>query len=235
MSCLKGPRGVSPGEPELVRRAVSTLFPRVTTLRISLPARTYEEWIPEVSVRELRGACRTVRDQAAPGPDGFPNLALKAAVGTRMDVFRRVFMAFLREGCFPARWKRQRLVLMLKPSKPAFEPSSYWPLCMLDTAGKLLERIIADRLEAFTDGPAGLASSSCPTCHPAVEDVEHVIFHCPRFTVEREELYCLANGPLEPETFVGFMLENERNLEATSSFASSVMTRLRSEEKARRR
>ena len=78
-------------------------------------------------------------------------------------------------------------------------------------------------------------SSSCPTCHPAVEDVEHVIFHCPRFTVEREELYRLANRPLKPETFVGFMLENERNWEATSSFASSVMTRLRSEEKARRR
>ncbi|CAB0040031.1 unnamed protein product [Trichogramma brassicae] len=29
MSCLKGPRGVSPREPELVRQAVSTLFPRV--------------------------------------------------------------------------------------------------------------------------------------------------------------------------------------------------------------
>ncbi|CAB0040877.1 unnamed protein product, partial [Trichogramma brassicae] len=43
-------------------------------------------------------------------------------------------------------------------------------------------------------------SSSCPTCHPTVEDVEHVIFHCPRFTSEREELYRLANGLLEPET-----------------------------------
>ncbi|CAB0030715.1 unnamed protein product [Trichogramma brassicae] len=159
MSCLKGPRGVSPGEPELVRQAVSTLFPRVATLRIRLPARTYEERIPEVSVVGLRGACRRVRDQAAPGPDGIPNLALKAAVGACKDVFRRVFTACLREGCFPACWKRQRLVLMLKPGKPAFEPSSYRPLCMLDTAGKLLERIIADRLEAFTKGPAGLADS----------------------------------------------------------------------------
>ncbi|CAB0045308.1 unnamed protein product [Trichogramma brassicae] len=159
MSCLKGPRGVSPGEPELVRQAVSTLFPRVATLRIRLPARTYEERIPEVSVVELHGACRRVRDQAAPGPDGLPNLALKAAAGACKDVFRRVFTACLREGCFPARWKRQRLVLMLKPGKPAFEPSSYRPLCMLDTAGKLLERIIADRLEAFTEGPAGLADS----------------------------------------------------------------------------
>ncbi|CAB0038178.1 unnamed protein product [Trichogramma brassicae] len=122
MSCLKGPRGVSPGEPELVRQAVSTLFPRVATLRIRL----------------LPGRMRSAS----------PRLAswsfMERAEG---------------EGCFPARWKRQRLVLMLKPGKPAFEPSSYRPLCMLDTAGKLLERIIADRLEAFTEGPAGLADS----------------------------------------------------------------------------
>ncbi|CAB0042922.1 unnamed protein product [Trichogramma brassicae] len=58
-----------------------------------------------------------------------------------------------------SRATRQRLVLMLKPSKPAFEPSSYRPLCMLDTVGKLLERIIANRLEAFTEGPAGLTDS----------------------------------------------------------------------------
>ncbi|CAB0039997.1 unnamed protein product [Trichogramma brassicae] len=86
MSCLKGPRGVSPGEPELVRRAVSTLFPRVATHWIHLPAQTYEERIPEVSVAELCGAYRRVRDQAALGPDGIPNFVLKAAVGACMDV-----------------------------------------------------------------------------------------------------------------------------------------------------
>ncbi|CAB0044073.1 unnamed protein product, partial [Trichogramma brassicae] len=37
------------------------------------------------------------------------------------------------------------------------EPSSYRPLCMLDTAGKILERIICDRLEAFTERPGGLS------------------------------------------------------------------------------
>ncbi|CAB0039636.1 unnamed protein product, partial [Trichogramma brassicae] len=74
-------------------------------------------------------------------------------------VFQGLELELSQVRMFSARWKRQRLVLMLKPSKPAFEPSSYRPLCMLDTAGKLLERIIADRLEAFTEGPAGLADS----------------------------------------------------------------------------
>ncbi|CAB0032520.1 unnamed protein product [Trichogramma brassicae] len=35
--------------------------------------------------------------------------------------------------------------------------SSYRPLCMLDTAGKILERIICDRLEAITESPKGLS------------------------------------------------------------------------------
>ncbi|CAB0033685.1 unnamed protein product, partial [Trichogramma brassicae] len=54
-------------------------------------------------------------------------------------------------------WKRQRLVPLPKPGKPPDEPSSYRPLCMLDTAGKILERIICDRLEAFTERPGGLS------------------------------------------------------------------------------
>ncbi|CAB0038687.1 unnamed protein product [Trichogramma brassicae] len=39
------------------------------------------------------------------------------------------------------------------------EPSFYRPLCMLDTAGKILKRIIAGRLETHAEGPAGLVDS----------------------------------------------------------------------------
>ncbi|CAB0044364.1 unnamed protein product [Trichogramma brassicae] len=78
-------------------------------------------------------------------------------------------------------------------------------------------------------------SDLCPVCPAAVEDVEHVAFRCPRFTEEREVLHRLFGGPLEPEMLVGFMLETESNWLAVSTFAHSVMTRLRSEERARRR
>uniref|UniRef100_A0ABD2WAE3 Reverse transcriptase domain-containing protein n=1 Tax=Trichogramma kaykai TaxID=54128 RepID=A0ABD2WAE3_9HYME len=47
--------------------------------------------------------------------------------------------------------------MLPKPGKPPDEPSSYRPLCMLDTAGKILERIICGRLEAFTERPGGLS------------------------------------------------------------------------------
>ncbi|CAB0034762.1 unnamed protein product [Trichogramma brassicae] len=48
-------------------------------------------------------------------------------------------------------------LLLPKPGKPPDEPSSFRPLCMLDTAGKILERIICDRLKVFTERPGGLS------------------------------------------------------------------------------
>lgn len=41
-----------------------------------------------------------------------------------------------------------KLVLLRKGDKPLAEPSSYRPICLLDTTGKFLEIIIKGRLEA---------------------------------------------------------------------------------------
>ena len=52
----------------------------------------------------------------------------------------------LRAGEFPERWKKARLVLLPKPEKPPEDPSSYRPLCLLDTAGKAFETLLSRRL-----------------------------------------------------------------------------------------
>ncbi|XP_046666641.1 uncharacterized protein LOC124358384 [Homalodisca vitripennis] len=149
----------SPSSPQLVRRAVSALFPTVHDPQIVPQPRPIIEEVPTVTRNELQRACGRVRDAAAPGPDGIPNAVLKVAIELHPDIFERVFTRCLQEGVFPTHWKRQRLVLTLKPGKPAEEPSSYRPLCMLDTMGKILERIIADRLETWTEDPAGLTKA----------------------------------------------------------------------------
>ena len=56
---------------------------------------------------------------------------------------------------FPRLWNNQRLVLIPK-GKNAQEESDYRPLCVIDTAGKLFERIICRKLEAFL-GEEGLS------------------------------------------------------------------------------
>ncbi|CAB0038265.1 unnamed protein product [Trichogramma brassicae] len=157
MSRLGCPQAKQPSSPLLVRGAVAALFPRVPSgPALRLPRRA-EEPILAVTLEELKGAQSRIKECSAPGPDGIPNSALKIAVAARPDIFLRVYTTCLETGVFPFSWKRQRLVLLPKPGKPPDEPSSYRPLCMLDTAGKILERIICDRLEAFTERPGGLS------------------------------------------------------------------------------
>uniref|UniRef100_A0ABD2W0M0 Reverse transcriptase domain-containing protein n=1 Tax=Trichogramma kaykai TaxID=54128 RepID=A0ABD2W0M0_9HYME len=154
---LRGPQTRQPSSPLLVRGAVAALFPRVPSgPALQLPQRA-GEMVPAVTLEELKGAQSRIRERSAPGPDGVPNVALKLAIAARPDVFLRVYTMGLETGVFPSGWKGQRLVLLPKPGKPPDEPSSYRPLCMLDTAGKILERIICGRLEAFTERPGGLS------------------------------------------------------------------------------
>ncbi|CAB0032702.1 unnamed protein product [Trichogramma brassicae] len=158
MSRLRGSRANSPSPPTLVRRIVAALFPRVPDEPALPPPLQAGAIVPAVTMEELRGACRRIKDHTAPGPDGVPNSAIKIAISKHPDIFLQVYMACLRTGIFPACWKRQRLVLLPMPGKPPEETSSYRPLCMLDTVGKTLERIICDRFEATTESPGGISN-----------------------------------------------------------------------------
>lgn len=59
---------------------------------------------------------------------------------------KHVFEECLKQGNFPPAWRRAKLVLLPKEDKPEDLPTSYRPICLLDEAGKILERIIANRL-----------------------------------------------------------------------------------------
>ena len=80
--------------------------------------------------------------------DNIPNVALKTAIKAAPDMFLDIYNTYLSEETFSTRWKRQTLVLLPRNNKPPDDPSSYRPLCMLDTPGQMLERFILNRIEA---------------------------------------------------------------------------------------
>jgi hypothetical protein len=47
---------------------------------------------------------------------------------------------------FPTAWKHARVFSILKPEKDPALPSSYWPISLLDTIGKLLEKILLSKI-----------------------------------------------------------------------------------------
>uniref|UniRef100_A0ABD2WTV1 Reverse transcriptase domain-containing protein n=1 Tax=Trichogramma kaykai TaxID=54128 RepID=A0ABD2WTV1_9HYME len=154
---LRGPRANAPSSPILVRHIVAALFPRVPDEPALSPPLQAGAIIPAVTLEELQRACERIKDHTVPGLDGVPNSAIKIAIATHPDIFLQVYKACLRTGVFRACWKRQRCVLLPKPGKPKEEPSTYRPLCMVDRAGKILERIICNHLEATTKSPGVLS------------------------------------------------------------------------------
>lgn len=147
MTKLKGQARQQPTCPEQLKKIVAVLFPKQETFHYHVN-QDQDQNIPTITREELLQVCNKVGNTKAPGLDQIPNIALKTAIKAAPDLFLDMYNTCLAEGIFPERWKRQRLVLLPKGNKPPDEPSAYRPLCMLDTAGKILERFIHDRIEA---------------------------------------------------------------------------------------
>lgn len=143
-------------EPAWATTIVETLFPFDVDGLICGSKLQVEDFF-ELNVDDLRRACNRLSMGKSPGPDGIPNEVIKLVSEIWPEYFLKVFNSCLLNGIFPTKWKIQRLVLLRKGDKPLNDPSSYRPLCMLDSLGKLLECLMLRRLEERIDDLGGLS------------------------------------------------------------------------------
>lgn len=95
-------------------------------------------------------------------PDKSPwlNEAVRIVVQTRSQLHLRLYNTCIGSGCFPARWKQQKLVLMSKGKKSTVDNSLlYRPLILLNTVGKLFERIVLVWLKQAYEDSWGLSTA----------------------------------------------------------------------------
>jgi len=97
--------------------------------------------------------------KTAPGTDGISGEIVWAVHKATPDVLPALFNHCLRSGTFPTLWKQSRVVLLRKGTKPEGVPSSYHPLCLLNDVEKVLEYLLACRLEAHIASKDGLVSN----------------------------------------------------------------------------
>jgi hypothetical protein len=95
---------------------------------------------------EVQHAIRGLKISKAPGPDGIPNRALKHLPQRMILLLVALFNAILRTQYFPPVWKHARVISILKPGKDPALPSSYRPISLLDTIGKVFEKILLSRI-----------------------------------------------------------------------------------------
>jgi len=129
----------SPTDPAFLEGIVQVLFPK---------GRRYCNPVIAITETELLSVARNLKSRKAPGPDLVPNRAVKTLLSLHPGAVASLYN----------RWKRQTLLLLPKPGKPAGEASSYRPICLLDTIGKVFERVIATRLNAVDSLPTSTVS-----------------------------------------------------------------------------
>jgi len=146
--------------PGRLENMVSALFPLVQAHRSDDVTPSFGGDSPDLfSVDEIVAAAKTMPNNKAPGPDEICYEILKVVVYYDPQRFYRVFNNCLRDGQFPRRWKKGKLVLMRKPGKPLDSPSAYRPICLLDGCGKLLEKLVVSKLRDHLKGEHAIASN----------------------------------------------------------------------------
>jgi hypothetical protein len=101
---------------------------------------------PMITDVELKRATKTLKSNKAPGIDGVPNEILKRVVDLRPGLILDIYNRCVTEASFPTNWKTAKLVLVKKGNKPLEDPSSYRPLCLLNTIANLFEKIMDTRI-----------------------------------------------------------------------------------------
>jgi hypothetical protein len=80
------------------------------------------------------------------GPNRIPNRALKHLPQQAVSLLVLIFNAILLSHHFPTAWKHTRVISILKPGKDPALPSCCRPISLLDTNGKLFEKILLARI-----------------------------------------------------------------------------------------
>jgi len=96
---------------------------------------------------EVHEAIRGLKVSKAKGPNGIPpNRTMKHLPKWAVSLLARIFNAVLRTHHFPQTWKHVRVISILKPGKDPTLLSSYRPISLLDTIGKLFEKNLPARI-----------------------------------------------------------------------------------------
>lgn len=131
---------------------IKSLFPERSDSWLRTP--TITEGVPPFTTEELSDAVGSTRLGGAPGPDHIPPEAVRAVAEIAPRAVLSIMNHLLERQEFPAVWKEATVVLIRKKI-PQNSPPAYRPICLLNSLGKLYEKLIKGRLESQIEENGG--------------------------------------------------------------------------------
>ncbi|GIX76034.1 RNA-directed DNA polymerase from mobile element jockey [Caerostris darwini] len=99
-----------------------------------------------ITITEVEGVINRVKPRKATGIDDIPGEIVKELLFGNKTWFTQLLNSLLSKGTFPAIWKSARVVLIEKEGKTLDHPSHFRPICILPCWGKILDKILTERL-----------------------------------------------------------------------------------------
>ena len=115
----------------------------------AIPQEPRRDW-PPISRQEILDMIKLTSNSSAPGPDHVTWHHLKAIiqVDNALTAIQVLFNNICSQGVWPSWFSESVSVIIPKPKKPDYTiPKAYRPIALLNTLGKLLTKIIANRMQ----------------------------------------------------------------------------------------
>lgn len=116
-----------------------------------------EDTTEEFTCEELDYAIKRLKNGTALGPDGITVEAWKLACRAMPQKILDMYNDLLHRRLFPRNWKKASVVLIPKVGKDPSLSSSFRHICLLDVAGKMLETLLTQRLDAELESEGAIS------------------------------------------------------------------------------
>ena len=143
---------------DIAEMLADSFFPPARTASLSDIGGPYPEPLPcpPITRDEIRRAIKEAATNKVPGPDDIPHEALKKAIegdedGNFITALHQLYNASLNLGYYPKHCRHSTTVPLRKTDKKEDTPKSYRPIALLNTIGKTLESIMAERLHYMAE------------------------------------------------------------------------------------
>ena len=103
--------------------------------------------MPPLTMEEIEQRIFAAKPWKAPGEDGLPAIVWKQVWPVVKERVLLLFQTSLDDGEFPAQWRNAKIIPLKKQDKGDYTAATSWrPISLLCTLGKILESVVAERI-----------------------------------------------------------------------------------------
>ncbi|GBM93049.1 Putative protein in type-1 retrotransposable element R1DM [Araneus ventricosus] len=140
------------GSPiEIAQSILQSLYPITTDVTAQNTSSQPHNLEPPFTNKELKTIIKTLPNNKAPGNDGIDFIIIKQIFKSCPSILRNFFNKCLQFQRFPKSLKEGIIVLFHKKGKEPRNISSYRPITLLPTLGKLLEKLLLQRFNYYLE------------------------------------------------------------------------------------